>query len=158
MLFRVHLRQFVHRAGTPDAGSREIWGLVRVFQFLMPVLGYFAASWAIDYIRDYDHWVAFILLAYLGVNMIRESWESACPVPGYDVKKMFVLAVATSVDALAVGISLAFLSVRIFESSLLIGLVTFCFSLVGGLIGFQLGTVSGVGRNGRAGSSSACWV
>jgi putative Mn2+ efflux pump MntP len=52
---------------------------------------------------------------------------------------MFVLAVATSVDALAVGISLDFLSVRIFESSLLIGLVTFCFSLVGGLIGFQLG-------------------
>ncbi|MGI6263410.1 MAG: manganese efflux pump MntP family protein [Succiniclasticum sp.] len=109
------------------------------FQFLMPVLGFFGASWAIDYIRNYDHWVAFILLGYLGYNMIRESREDACPVIGYGVKKMFVLAVATSIDALAVGISLAFLHVQIWESSLLIGIVTFAFSLVGGLIGFKLG-------------------
>ena len=90
------------------------------FQFLMPVIGFYCASWAIDYIRDYDHWVAFFLLMYLGLNMIRESRE-ACE------------------DALAVGISFAFLNVRVLESSVLIGVVTFCFSFAGGLIGFRLG-------------------
>ncbi|MEE3380591.1 MAG: manganese efflux pump MntP family protein [Succiniclasticum sp.] len=109
------------------------------FQFLMPVIGFYCASWAIDYIRDYDHWVAFFLLMYLGLNMIRESREACELVDSYSARRMLTLAVATSIDALAVGISFAFLNVRVLESSVLIGVVTFCFSFAGGLIGFRLG-------------------
>lgn len=72
------------------------------FQFLMPVIGYFAAISFIDYITAYDHWLAFVLLAYLGTNMIRESDESCSIKKSYTVKEMLVLAIATSIDALAV--------------------------------------------------------
>lgn len=110
-----------------------------VFQFLMPVIGYFAAFWAHSYIERYDHWLAFLLLVYIGFGMIRESGKACEVVTSYGKKKMFLLAVATSIDALAVGISFAFLNINVWTSSLLIGITTFIFSFVGGLVGFKLG-------------------
>ena len=117
------------------------------FQFLMPVVGYFAAASFIDYIMEYDHWIAFFLLGYLGVNMIREAKESCHVKQSYTTKEMAVLAVATSIDALAVGISLAFLETNIWFSSTLIGVVTFVIATFGGLAGFRLGSVVGSRAN-----------
>src|SRR5574344_757033 len=109
------------------------------FQFLMPVIGYYAAQLVAEYITAYDHWIAFILLCYIGINMIRESGGSCEIVHAYSFKKMLTLAVATSIDALAVGVSFAFLKVNVWTSSLLIGITTFCFAFVGGLLGFKVG-------------------
>ena len=111
----------------------------------MPVIGYFGAISFIDYITAYDHWLAFALLAYLGVNMIREAKEACSIKHSYTTKEMAVLAIATSIDALAVGISLAFLNTNIWLASTLIGVVTFAIATFGGLAGFRLG--SAVGKN-----------
>ena len=109
------------------------------FQALMPVLGYYAASMFQTYIENYDHWVAFLLLVYLGWNMLREA-KSSCPIiKSYGVKDMFLLAVATSIDALAVGISFAFLQVNIWQAAVVIGLTTFVFSFVGCTCGTIIG-------------------
>ena len=85
------------------------------FQALMPVIGYLLGVQFKDKITAIDHWIAFILLGFIGINMIRESLdkEESCPVAGVDAKTMFPLAVATSIDALAVGITFAFLDVAI---------------------------------------------
>ena len=113
------------------------------FQFLMPIIGYFGAISFIDYITAYDHWLAFALLLYLGVNMIREAKEACSIKHSYTTKEMAVLA--TSIDALAVGISLAFLNTNIWLASSMIGVVTFAIATFGGLAGFRLG--SAVGKN-----------
>lgn len=115
------------------------------FQFLMPLIGYFCAISLREYIMTYDHWLAFALLLYLGVNMIREASEACSVKHSYTVKEMAVLAVATSIDALAVGISFAFLNTNIWLAATLIGVVTFAFAAFGGLAGFRLG--SAVGKN-----------
>ena len=88
-----------------------------------------------------DHWIAFILLIYLGINMLREAdaADSCNLKQHYNIREMLTLAVATSIDALAVGVSFAFLDVDIWTAAGLIGLVTFIFSMVGGLAGFRLG-------------------
>ena len=113
------------------------------FQFLMPVIGYFGAVSFRDYITEYDHWLAFFLLLYLGINMIREANEACHVKKDYSVKEMAVLAIATSIDALAVGISLAFLNTDIWSASILIGVVTFAIAAFGGLAGFKLGAMAG---------------
>ena len=113
------------------------------FQFLMPVLGYYSAVSFRDYITEYDHWLAFFLLLYLGINMIREANEACHVKKDYSVKEMAVLAIATSIDALAVGISLAFLNTDIWFASILIGVVTFAIAAFGGLAGFKLGAMAG---------------
>lgn len=109
------------------------------FQIIMPVIGYWAAYRAVEYIEAYDHWIAFFLLLYIGINMIREAGEEQELVESYSMKRMFLLAVATSIDALAVGVSFAVLDVNIWTSALLIGIVTFLISFMGGTIGFRLG-------------------
>ena len=116
-----------------------------IFQALMPLIGYFGAISFIDYITAYDHWLAFALLLYLGVNMIREAKEACSVKHSYTTKEMAVLAVATSIDALAVGISLAFLNTNIWLASSMIGVVTFAIATFGGMAGFRLG--SAVGKN-----------
>lgn len=108
----------------------------------MPLLGYFLGSRFAKYITEYDHWVAFILLALIGINMIRESFskkeEEADSSLGF--KKMFLLAVATSIDALAVGITFAFLeNTNIIAAVSFIGIVTFIISAVGVYIGSKFG-------------------
>ena len=103
------------------------------FQALMPFLGYLLGAGFKDAISAYDHWVAFILLALIGGNMIRESREDEEESldASLSFRSMVLLAIATSIDALAVGVTLAFLAVPILSSVCFIGVVTFCLSLVG---------------------------
>ena len=111
------------------------------FQALMPMIGYLLGSRFEKYIDSVAPWVAFVLLAFIGSNMVREalSNKEEEAEAGLDVKTMFIMAVATSIDALAVGVSFAFLKVNVWTSSLLIGITTFCFAFVGGLLGFKVG-------------------
>ncbi len=114
-----------------------------VFQALMPLLGYLGAVSFQAYIVDYDHWLAFFLLAYLGWNMINEA-KDACDIrKSYTTREMLMLALATSIDALAVGVSFAFLQTNIWLAITLIGAVTFGISAFGGLMGFKLGDTVG---------------
>ena len=104
-----------------------------VFQALMPTIGWLAGRSISTYIVDYDHWIAFGLLAIIGGNMIRESLskEEECPDASLSVKAMLPMAIATSIDALAVGVSFAFLSVNIGAAVSFIGVITFVLSMVG---------------------------
>ena len=112
------------------------------FQALMPLVGYLLGSSFAEYIAAVDHWIAMILLALIGVNMVRESRdkdpEHADPSLGF--KTMLVMAVATSIDALAVGVTFAFLEVRILPAVSFIGVVTFILSALGVKIGSIFGT------------------
>ena len=117
------------------------------FQALMPLLGYLGAISFQAYIVDYDHWIAFALLGYLGWDMISEASDSCSIKKSYTTKEMLVLAIATSIDALAVGVSFAFLQTNIWLAVALIGVVTFAFSFVGGLMGFKLGVAVGKKAN-----------
>lgn len=111
------------------------------FQALMPFLGWVLGSQFAGYIQNFDHWVAFVLLGLIGCNMIREALspeeeEVACAVDyRLDYKRLFLMAIATSIDALAVGVTFAFLRVKILPAISLIGCTTFCLSLVGVAVG-----------------------
>lgn len=115
------------------------------FQALMPFIGFFLGTLFAEAIEAVDHWVAFGLLAIIGINMLKEAFakeEECCNEKGADfsVKTMFVMAVATSIDALAVGISLAMAGdVNIFAAVLLIGVTTFLLSGLGVKIGNLFG-------------------
>lgn len=111
------------------------------FQALMPLLGFFLGSQFSFYIERIDHWVVFLLLALIGGNMIKESHEAAEEETyrGIDYKELLLLAVATSIDALAVGITFAFLRVEIVPAVLLIGCTTFGLSLIGVVVGNLFG-------------------
>lgn len=113
------------------------------FQALMPLIGYFLGSLFIDAISAIDHWIAFALLAIIGINMLREALNGEAETTDADlsVKTMFLMAVATSIDALAVGISLAMAGVsNIFLAVLLIGVTTFAFSAIGVRVGNVFGS------------------
>ena len=108
----------------------------------MPVIGYFLGGKFMDKISSFDHWVAAGLLAIIGINMIREalSKDEEKVDKSLDIKTMFMLAVATSIDALAVGISLSVFDINIWLSVLCIGVTTFMFSAAGLKIGSLFGT------------------
>ena len=112
------------------------------FQALMPALGYLLGSQFKDSITAIDHWIAFILLGIIGGNMIREACSGECEneSDSLDIKTMFLLAVATSIDALAVGITFAFLKVNIAAAVSFIGITTFIISAAGVKIGNIFGT------------------
>ena len=111
------------------------------FQALMPLIGYFLGSFFAEMIEKYDHWVAFVLLAIIGGNMIKEFFDKDEKVDSsMDVKSMLLLAIATSIDALAVGVTFAFLQVQIVPAVSFIGVITFIFSAVGVKIGSLFGT------------------
>lgn len=111
------------------------------FQALMPLIGYFLGSLFADAISKYAHWVAFILLLIIGGNMVKESFDEVEKMEGaMDAKTMALLAVATSIDALAVGVSFAFLRVNIVVAVAFIGCVTFAFSAAGVKIGSLFGS------------------
>lgn len=119
------------------------------FQALMPLAGYFLGFHFRDAIVSIDHWIAFILLFIIGVNMIREALAPAdeCELDAsVDVKNMVVLAVATSIDALAVGVTFAFLQVRLLPAVSFIGVTTFTLSV----IGVKTGNVFGVRYKAKA--------
>lgn len=118
-----------------------------IFQAVMPLIGFFLGERFKDYISAIDHWIAFVLLGIIGLNMIRESRnkEESCPIypnqdKAFSPKAMIPLAVATSIDALAVGITFAFLHVRILPAVLLIGVTTFTISFAGVRIGNIFGS------------------
>lgn len=111
------------------------------FQALMPVIGYFAGSVFADRIAQFDHWIAFVLLALIGGNMVKEAFGEEEQVDAsMDVKTMFVLAVATSIDALAVGVTFAFMKVNLLIAVSCIGITTFVCSAIGMKIGSIFGT------------------
>lgn len=106
------------------------------FQAIMPVIGYILGSRFSTLISSYSHWVAFILLVIIGANMIKEGCSSCeCLDASFSVGAMLPLAIATSIDALAVGVSLAFLEADIVFSASVIGIVTFLLSGIGLFIG-----------------------
>ena len=112
------------------------------FQALMPVIGYFRGAQFQELIEAYDHWIAFGLLFLIGANMIREalSKKEESANGDLDVKTMFLLAIATSIDALAVGVSFACIQVKLWSSVLIIGITTFLFSVLGVKIGNVFGS------------------
>lgn len=113
-------------------------GAFGFFQFSMPVVGWFLGLSVRSYIESFDHWVAFVLLLFVGGKMLREAWKGAGEDECSDPTKgatLVLLAIATSIDALAVGISIAVLKVDIWYPALVIGLVCFCISAAGMHIG-----------------------
>ena len=111
------------------------------FQALMPAIGYILGAQFQEAIASIDHWVAFVLLALIGGNMIHEALDNDEEEAdaSLDVKTMFLLAVATSIDALAIGITFAFLKVNIIPAVCFIGIVTFIISFAGVKIGNVFG-------------------
>ena len=118
------------------------------FQFLMPVIGYLLGFRFESVIETVDHWVAFVLLAFIGGNMIREalSREEEKLDDSFSFRTMITLAVATSIDALAMGVTFAFLRVDIVPAVLLIGMTTFVLSAAG----LKVGNVFGAKYKSRA--------
>ena len=112
------------------------------FQALMPIIGYFLGAQFQEMIEAYDHWIAFGLLFLIGANMIREAvWGKEEQQDGsLGFKTMFLLAIATSIDALAVGVSFACIQVKLWTSVLSIGITTFLFSVLGVKIGNVFGS------------------
>lgn len=112
------------------------------FQALMPFIGWALGISFTDYIQSIDHWVAFVLLAFIGGKMFLESFkkdEEDEDIKEYSNKKFIILAIATSIDALAVGVSFAFLSVNIISSIVIIGLTTLVLCIIAVYIGEVLG-------------------
>lgn len=111
------------------------------FQALMPTIGYLLGTRFEKYVTSIDHWIAFVLLAFIGINMIKEalSGDEDEANDSVDLKTMFLLAVATSIDALAVGVTYAFLQVRIIPAVAFIGVTTFVLSVAGVKIGNVFG-------------------
>ena len=116
------------------------------FQAIMPLIGWFLGKQFESYITSIDHWIAFLLLAFIVVNMIREALgddeeddETDGDKDHLDIRELFMLAVATSIDALAVGITFAFLKVNILPAVTIIGIITFVISFAGVGIGHQFG-------------------
>lgn len=112
------------------------------FQALMPLLGFLLAGTFADYIRDFDHWIAFTLLVLIGVNMIREalSGDEEKTDASFGVKTMLPLALATSIDALATGVTFAMTQTNIWIAIAIVGTTTFVFSAVGLKIGNVFGS------------------
>jgi manganese efflux pump family protein len=117
-----------------------------LFQFLMPVLGWFLGIGFASHFKTFDHWIAFFLLAFVGIRMIREGMDKSPGNQKNDPSRgmtMVMLSVATSIDALAIGLSLAMLEVNIWYPSIMIGVITTAMSLFAIKIGTKLGVLFG---------------
>lgn len=129
---------------SPNASWRE--GLIcgayfGGFQALMPLAGFLLVSTFSGYIQRFDHWIAFILLALIGANMIREAFskEEESMSGSFSVKTMLLLAVATSIDALATGVTFQLTGTNIWMAISLVGCTTFLFSFLGVKVGSTFG-------------------
>ena len=131
----------------PDARARfRLSFHFGLFQFLMPVIGWFLGISVVSYFKAIDHWVAFFLLGFVGFRMIRDGLDKTSDTHKNDPSRgmtMVMLSVATSIDALAVGLSLAMLDVNIWYPSAMIGVITAALSLAAIKIGTRLGTMAG---------------
>ena len=114
-----------------------------LFQAIMPLIGYFTGTLFAERIQNFDHWIAFALLGVIGGKMIKEGLSNDDDKEEHENKFLFVnmliLAVATSIDAMAVGITFAFFKINIFAAIAIIGLTTFCLSMCGVKIGNVFG-------------------
>jgi len=138
----LHMRSFNYR------GALLVALAFGLFQAVMPVIGYLLANSFADYIRDWDHWIAFGLLAIIGGKMLWEAFsgheDKEQDTDSINIRELLVLAVATSIDALAVGVSFAFLDdVPIVGAALLIGLITFVITFIGVVLGHRVGNKLG---------------
>lgn len=116
------------------------------FQALMPLLGWFLGIQVREYIKDFDHWIAFVLLLLIGGKMIVEAFKKEEEKKGFNPLKPMVLigiAIATSIDALVVGVSFAFIQVDIVTTIGIIGFLTFMVSMIGVFIGKKTGNLFG---------------
>jgi putative Mn2+ efflux pump MntP len=142
--FTVALAVGLHLSNGNSIGPRRYFRLsfhFGLFQFLMPILGWVAGMTVRGYIETVDHWIAMGLLTYIGVKMIRDSGKSreyTRPDPTRGVS-LIVLSIATSIDALASGLSMAILGVSIIYPSVVIGIVAAFFTLIGMRLGRRLG-------------------
>jgi len=119
-----------------------------LFQFAMPVIGWFAGENLLRHIERFDHWIAFGLLAFVGGKMIRESSRAEknneeCPADRTRGLSLVILSLATSIDALAVGLSLAVLQVNILYPALIIGVICFVLTVAGSKLGPVVGRIAG---------------
>ncbi len=102
-----------------------------LFQAIMPIIGYFLAFNFQQYIVAFDHWIAFVLLLFIGFKMIKEAYSTDEKIDyDFSMKTMVTLSIATSIDALAVGVSFAFLNINIIQSSTIIGITTMILSMI----------------------------
>ena len=112
------------------------------FQALMPFIGYFTGTLFTDKMESFEHWIAFVLLGFIGGKMIKESFSKDDEIKSgnpFGAAKMLLLAIATSIDALAVGITFAFFKINIFYAIVIIGLTTFFISIGGVIAGHIFG-------------------
>jgi putative Mn2+ efflux pump MntP len=128
-----------HRVGWRHALLAGLW--FGGFQALMPCIGYFLGLGFAAFIGQWDHWVAWFLLTLIGANMVKESFskDEEEVSGGWGFWHMLTLAVATSIDALAVGVSFAFLEMSIWMPIIIIGITTMMFSIAGVLLGKKVG-------------------
>lgn len=122
----------------------KIAAFMALFQGAMPLIGWFLGVGFKSYIESYDHWVAFGVLLFLGAKMVWEGWprkneEEPCCMDPSDTRTLIGLSLATSIDALAIGISFAFLNMSMLLPTIVIAGVTFVFSMVGLYVGRQFG-------------------
>lgn len=111
-----------------------------VFQAVMPLIGYFIGSQFAHLIQDVDYWIAFVLLVLLGIKMLKGDHEEEKVDESFSFKTLTLLAIATSIDALAVGITFSFLQISIWLAITLIGVITFVFCVIGVKIGNAFGS------------------
>jgi len=117
-----------------------------IFQFVMPILGWLLGKTVVSYISDYDHWIAFALLTIVGIRMIKEYFDKDEKERTKDPTKswsLLMLSIATSIDALAVGVSFAFFDVNIYYASAIIGIVCFIITALGMIFGKKLSVLLG---------------
>ena len=116
-----------------------------IFQGGMTLLGWLMGVSFSSYITAFDHWIAFILLGFLGGKMIYESFgEEETTISSFSTKTLLTLGVASSIDALAVGVSMSFLKTSIYFPAFIIGFVTFALSLIGVISGYRFGKIKGI--------------
>ena len=112
-----------------------------IFQAVMPIIGYFLGTTLSGFVEKIDHWISFFLLSVIGGNMIKNSGDDEIEKRNdkVDIKTMLILSIATSIDALAVGVTFAFFEVNLLQSVVIIGLITFVLSIMGVIIGNKFG-------------------
>jgi putative Mn2+ efflux pump MntP len=125
------------------ANAIKIAAFFGFFQAIMPIIGWYAGAHILDLISQFDHWVAFILLAVIGSRMIYESIskDSSSIISSLSIKVLLILSIATSIDALAVGLSLYVLNVSIITLATVTGIVTFFLSFCGVYLGGRFGCI-----------------
>lgn len=139
--------------GIGAANTKRSWAPVLrlaaafgIFQLVMPIAGWLAGQSVVDIISDYDHWIAFALLAYVGGKMIREGFEKERDEEKADQTRglpLLLLSIATSIDALAVGFSFSVLKMPILFPATIIGIVCFMMTAIGMLFGKALAKIFG---------------